>query len=286
MDAVEYTPPSLTEATVVSVDTPCKKCQYNLRSLSVEGRCPECGTPVGLSIKGDLLRYSVPTWLRTLRRGVICIIAGLAVGTGALVLVSVLRYRGWPVSLVWLASWVISYLGSWFLTMPDPGGLGEDQYGTSRKIIRITLLFGVFSHLANYAERAAAALPGAYTVIQVFNAVSMIVSVVGQIAMLNYLRKLALRIPDESIAKRAGFLSYAIGITYSLFSALIVMQNLVARSTGGRRFISQLDMVLGFDFFALAIAWIIYLIFLVKFGKRFREAEIFARQTWSSANAD
>jgi hypothetical protein len=45
-------------------------------------------------------------------------------------------------------------------------------------------------------------------------------------------------------------------------------------------------MVLGFDFFALAIAWIIYLIFLVKFGKRFREAEIFARQTWSSANAD
>jgi hypothetical protein len=286
MDAIESTPSALAEATVVLVDTPCRKCQYNLRSLSVEGRCPECGTPVGLSIKGDLLRYSVPSWLRTLRRGVVCIIAGTVVGVGAFVVVGMLRYRGWPESLVWMASWVITYLGSWLLTMPDPGGLGEDQYGTSRKIIRFTLLFGVFSHLTSYAERFAAFLPNGYLVIQVINAAAMIASVVGQIAMLNYLRKIALRIPDERMARWAGFLTYTIGVTYSLFAVFIVMNNLIRRNPGGRRIISMLDMPAGFDFLALIIAWIIYLIVLVKFGRRFREAEVFSRQTWLSASAD
>src|SRR5262245_50051536 len=60
----------------VAADTPCRKCNYNLRGLDPDSRCPECGTPVGLSLKGDLLRYSHPQWLGTIRRGATFIIIG------------------------------------------------------------------------------------------------------------------------------------------------------------------------------------------------------------------
>src|SRR5258706_15757786 len=77
----------------IAQDTPCRKCGYNLRGLSGDGRCPECGTSVGFSLQGDLLRFCDPSWVDTLRRGVNCIIgadglgflgveAGIAIGAG------------------------------------------------------------------------------------------------------------------------------------------------------------------------------------------------------------
>jgi ribosomal protein S27AE len=48
------------EAGVIIADTTCRRCGYNLRGLSRDGRCPECGTPIGLSTHGDLLRSSGP----------------------------------------------------------------------------------------------------------------------------------------------------------------------------------------------------------------------------------
>jgi len=41
-------------------DVPCRRCSYNLRGLNYAGRCPECGTAVGQSIYGNLLRFSDP----------------------------------------------------------------------------------------------------------------------------------------------------------------------------------------------------------------------------------
>src|SRR5262245_65813461 len=62
----------------VTTDLPCRKCSYNLRGLAMNGRCPECGAAVGLSVQGDLLRFSNPLWVRTLQRGVKFIIGGIA----------------------------------------------------------------------------------------------------------------------------------------------------------------------------------------------------------------
>ena len=54
---------------VIEVDTECIHCGYNLRGLTNEGRCPECGSPVDDSLRGNLLRHADPDWLDRLRFG-------------------------------------------------------------------------------------------------------------------------------------------------------------------------------------------------------------------------
>jgi hypothetical protein len=48
----------------------CTTCGYDLRGATPEGRCPECGAPVGRSRDGHLLGRASPNWLRSLRWGV------------------------------------------------------------------------------------------------------------------------------------------------------------------------------------------------------------------------
>lgn len=47
----------------------CITCGYDLRGQSIEDKCPECGAPVEQSLRGDLLQYADPSWLRTIARG-------------------------------------------------------------------------------------------------------------------------------------------------------------------------------------------------------------------------
>src|SRR5437870_167463 len=61
-------------------DVICRKCGYNLRGLSSQGVCTECGTAVGRSMMGDLLRFSDPNWVRSLASGMDWILAGALIG--------------------------------------------------------------------------------------------------------------------------------------------------------------------------------------------------------------
>ncbi len=62
----------------IDADVVCRCCSYNLRGLYPEGRCPECGTPVGISLQGDLLRFAEPAWVEILARGIRFILWGIA----------------------------------------------------------------------------------------------------------------------------------------------------------------------------------------------------------------
>src|ERR1700733_1253483 len=61
----------------VMKDLPCRSCGYNLRTLSIDGICPECATPVRVSMRGDLLREADPIWLWWLNAACKLIIAGM-----------------------------------------------------------------------------------------------------------------------------------------------------------------------------------------------------------------
>ena len=55
----------------IVADLQCIQCGYNLRGLATDKLCPECGTPIERSRRGDLLNDADPDWLKKLRLGVL-----------------------------------------------------------------------------------------------------------------------------------------------------------------------------------------------------------------------
>ena len=53
---------------LAETDLPCRNCSFNLRGLSPESNCPECGTPIWRSIRGDELIYAGADYLSSLAR--------------------------------------------------------------------------------------------------------------------------------------------------------------------------------------------------------------------------
>src|SRR5882724_5427937 len=57
MSTLATTPPAS-----LNQNLPCLRCGYNLRTLSIDARCPECSTPVASSLNPAPLRYEDPSW--------------------------------------------------------------------------------------------------------------------------------------------------------------------------------------------------------------------------------
>ena len=55
------------KVTMIDRDLLCLKCEYNLRGLSTEGRCPECGIPIMASINRPGKHDQAPLLYRLLR---------------------------------------------------------------------------------------------------------------------------------------------------------------------------------------------------------------------------
>ena len=136
----------------VGDDVICLQCGYSIRGLSHEGRCPECGTLIKRSLQGNLLRYSSPAYLATLNRGVFLILAAIAAKVicvvGGIILIGLLTGRGLTdlarVSglLLWTTSTglsVLSLIGWWLFSAPDPAFVGTGGGTTARKVVRTTV---------------------------------------------------------------------------------------------------------------------------------------------------
>lgn len=274
---------------IVTSDLTCRKCGYNLRGLSINGRCPECGSPVGLSAQGNLIRFSDPGWVNTLRRGAKMIIYGiativLAIIVGILLAMAIGTAGGVLAGIAAVAGYVMIMVGWWQLTEPDPSGVGEDEYGTSRKIIRVTLVLGVINQVLNLIVNAGPP-PSVRVGIQILSFLIGIAGVVGIFAQLQYLKKLSLRIPDDSLASRAQFLMYGLGFGY----AAVVVVGLVAGLMAGSGTVSPALGVLGcfggIIGLVVLVLLIMYLRMIERLGKRFGEEAAVAEQTWARAEA-
>lgn len=128
-------------------DLPCLRCGYNLRGLAPDGSCPECGTAIGRSAHGDMLRFCDPVWVSKLARGMNYLWWGLALAICAPVV--------WPAIVVptsylgiahehamvvcaayLLFSFMLACIGIWLLTTPDPSRLESELDPSPRKAAR------------------------------------------------------------------------------------------------------------------------------------------------------
>lgn len=282
------------EAHTIAADTPCRKCGYNLRGLLSDAKCPECGTPAGVSLYGDLLRYSDPTWLANLAKGVKLILIGVLVaivvgfGTGVLVAMMGPRNGAFFIRLVALPGSILGLIGGWLLTAPDPSGIGEDRYGTVRKIIRVVIVIGALHSVANVAIDQPTLAPNARLIHQMILGISEIVGVVGTVAQLYYLQMIAERIPDQKISQRAKFLKIAIPSC----AIPVIILGLLAQWLAGGAVRGRLGSgVMAFSCFAVVVglAWLVflvmYMILIIKMGRRFSEQAALARPIWEMHQA-
>ena len=223
-DAPQETPVA---CAVITQDMRCARCGYNLRGLTYEGQCPECGTLVAKSVHGNLLRYSEPTWLDKIRLGIVLklwnllIVVGLSLAAGIAVMI------GLPQAVLQLTGLVAGCLGLWALflvTTPEPtAGLTEASI-TLRKVIRTAAVVGFFGGQLQGTSTAIGLATALYFVGSVL-ALAGIVSLFGEFV---YFRRFARRIPDEELARSTtvvmwGFVTISsLGTIAAIVFALIV----------------------------------------------------------------
>ena len=276
-------------------DVACRKCGYNLRGLTPSMRCPECGTAVGYSLQGDLLRFCDPEWVETLARGarmivwgVVVIIIGIVLG----VLLAMATARNPDAAIMvafvvggaMIVGRIMMIVGWWLLTQPDPSGLGEDQYGTARKIIRVALVVGVISQILNMVTQNVGLDDAARLGLGIVQILAAIVEIVGFFAQLTYLHKIALRVPDMNLSGRAYFLRLAIPISYGLLILFGILSAMgMARARGMSGGAGAMACLAALALLAVIVFAVMYLFLLISLGTRFKEAAQIARTTWAAS---
>lgn len=213
----EYAAPAGPDAEPFVVhDRLCLACGYSLEGIRSDRECPECGLPVARSLRGKLLRYSSPLYTRQLHLGMLLaeigtcslipvfgINAGLLFGASSIGLSE--RDATMVGSFCAFGASVVSMIGWWMCSQPDPALSVEDTSKGARKLLRFVLgveaLAGVATFLIPLVLPASVS---AGDIAESITGASMLVWLVRFVVSLIYLRALALRIPDGVLRRNAG----------------------------------------------------------------------------------
>ena len=304
--------PHVDASGVVSGNVPCRRCSYNLRGLAVSARCPECAAPVGVSVHGPLLRYSEPAWVDGLARGAGLAFWGILVSIGVGIVGSLLTplLGPWIGQSLSILGGLVYVYGAWLLTEPDPSGVGEDQYGKARQIIRLALIVGLAQNVLTIVVQSGRLTPGMMIAFGAVAVAAGLVGLVGQFAMLRYLERLALRIPEPTYAKRARFLFWAYGGTMAamlVFGGAALLVGVIAaqagRGAGGgaagagggpaggafgggaMTWLAGLGCLAGLAFIAFLVFGIMWMVLLYRLKLAFGEQARVAGQVWTAGEA-
>ena len=195
-------------------DLECVHCGYNLRGLTKKHRCPECGTPAGMSLQGDLLQYASAPWLKSVRNGLAMLLWAIGMGIGASINIG--SSSGFGVLLDVFGA-VLAFSGVMFLTTPEP------------KMLSVATGFGLRELLRTLAlVKFACALTILFSSSMKFTSVMTQISLLFWVALLLtlavFMRRFAARIPESDLERPTtqviwGFAgSLGVFVFFSLFS--------------------------------------------------------------------
>ncbi len=234
----------LVSGDTVTEDRACIQCGYSLRGLAVSGVCPECATPAARSLRGDLLMHSSRPFVTRLALGARLVWWSLALTLitplAMLVVLVLLGTLGMGPLLGWI--WLLFFFalvlvactavtGWWLLSSPDPALPEREGLLTARWTLRGASAAGVVCLLIGMlaADVAAPSTPGATrsaaaVVAWVAIAAGVCAGVVAFVASLVLVRRLALRLPDPWMHRRAGWVLVVIALIVAAMVASAVLK--------------------------------------------------------------
>ena len=205
----------------------CITCGYDLRSLPPAESCPECGTPIELSLRGDLLSHSDPAWVARLARGQSVLVFGVRLLLIVMVCAFVVPVVGLGLGFVFasgfgfnIPSWVFSVifwsfgcalfvgavvttLGCTLVTTQDPRDSLRESSISNRSVAR-KALFAMYGCVALGFVAGFVSFVGSNP--QIYAAIWFlpvgICFTVALVATLQWLAVLAVRIPDHDLRSR------------------------------------------------------------------------------------
>ncbi len=211
----------------------CVSCGYELAGLAPSGACPECGTLVARSLRGDLLAFAPAEYLARLHRGAAIVVVTILVMVVFVVLgIGLMAYlalsgvggsAGGGVSLAvlegvmglgGLALGLILLYGWWLLSTPMPMHQST-QMDTARRWVRgLLIASAALTALEFVADLAmgppagsaspagSAASMSAMVLLGGLGLLSALVGVAGYVMQMLYVAWLGQRIPDQDIHRR------------------------------------------------------------------------------------
>jgi hypothetical protein len=205
----------------VDSDVHCRHCGYNLRSLRRNGRCPECGEAVGLSLRRDWLQYANLNWLWSVYFGMGLLVIG-CFAFSAQAFFQFLPESARSLTLIlFYASQLLIATGAWVLT-------GEpDRKVSLNRPIRLAIRWLAVAALAG---AAAFLLIDTFRMVRVTYVMGIVTSVIEisvqaaeMSAVCCYLRVLALRMPHLRLAKSANILIWGIPTADGLYAFFFIL---------------------------------------------------------------
>ena len=243
----------------MQTDLSCIHCGYNLRGLDETGKCPECGTAIADSLRGDLLEFADPDWLDKIKLGVIVRFWHLPLSIIALPLTIV--FPATADVLTWLVADAAGLGASLLITTREPRMEFREGVFTLRRVVRFAAAAGFAGAMLGIAHSAYTALPTYSHVIAICLGLLRWAAVWGEVA---YLGRLASRIPDRRLGESAQtvlWLALILGV-FAAVTALVALEG-----------VGLILVVLGPPFF------IGCLLLLAAYRKALRQAAAKARVT-------
>jgi hypothetical protein len=248
---VQPAPPPVVAAPPVDLattDVLCRRCQFNLRGLTPERNCPECGFPIQRTMQGDPLVLSSPAYLRSLSTGLKWIIVatlaqlGLSLVSGVLgAIVGItsrgniqdpsLRYLqigslvlGVPIAVALLIGW-------WRFSTPDPEIVAGDKGDTPRLVVRSASVLLIVTSLLSGVATIWWITPTEFEVglfLAGVGLLAMIGSIAQFFASLLYVRWISRRMQDGKLVEKSTRYLWMLPLIYIVGLCVLALGPIVA----------------------------------------------------------
>ena len=264
----------------LDADLPCVQCDYNLRTQSREGDCPECGRSIDDTLRLARLFTRDPRWLRRMARAMVWAMGAMTcfvvlVGTMALQVVSewlgldVVLFLNTEMSFVGWVGMVLGVFAFGGLTTRDESASATEQRFCARRTARLGLMIGFGVGLVGISfDLMGMVLPDLLGVLM-FGGMA-----VGSVAMLLYGADIARTIPCRLAAWQAFGVAAGYGLTFGVIAFLLCADYLMPSAARWLTATPYLDGL----FVLMWICGIWSIPLLIWYRRRFREAARVAQE--------